>query len=371
MGRRTATLLAVVLLAICGVGAALVLEAAEGPDAVGAGAPPASATTLTTSTTTPTTERGPLGSGERVTIAFAGDMSFEGPNRARLDADPTSVLAAIAPVLGAADLAVGNLETALGSAGSPWPGKEYTFRAPERAIASLRAAGFDVVSMANNHGMDYGAEGLAASVAIARAQPDRFVIGIGADEAEAYRPFVAEVRGQRIAVIAATQVIGNSMIPAWTATAEQGGLASAKRVDRLAQEVRSARAVADTVVVFLHWGIQTETCPSGDQRSLADALAEAGADVIVGGHAHRLQGAGRLGDAFVGYGLGNFLWGAQSEASSTTGVLEVTVTGRRVDGYRWIPARIESGTPRPLLGEAAAAAVAQWDALRSCTGLAP
>ena len=63
-----------------------------------------------------------------------------------------------------------------------------------------------------------------------------------------------------------------------------------------------------------------------------------------------VQGAGRLGEALVGYGLGNFLWNAASADSATTGVLEVTVTGRRVDSYRWIPARIQSGVPRVLEG---------------------
>jgi len=135
--------------------------------------------------------------------------------------------------------------------------------------------------------------------------------------------------------------------------------------------VQAARATADTVVVFLHWGIELETCPSGDQRALAETLAAAGADVIVGGHAHRVQGAGRLGEALVGYGLGNFLWNASSAESSTTGVLEVTVTGRRVDSYRWVPARIQSGVPRALEGADATAAVATWDARRGCTGLAP
>lgn len=321
--------------------------------------------------TAPPTTRGPLGSGEAVTLAFAGDINFEGANRARLDADPASVLEPIAPVLRAADVAVGNLETALGTEGSPWPGKEFTFRAPGSAIDALRAAGFDAVSMANNHGMDYGAAGLASSLEIARAQPDHFVIGIGGDETEAYRPFVTEVRGQRIAVIGATQVLSDSMIPAWTATATQGGLASAKRVDRLVAEVEQARASADTVIVFLHWGIELETCPSGDQQALADALVAAGADVIVGGHAHRVQGAGRLGEALVGYGLGNFLWNAASADSATSGVLEVTVTGRRVDSYRWIPARIQSGVPRVLEGTDATEAVTSWDERRSCTGLAP
>ena len=353
--RRLVTLAAVVVLASGAVVGALALEASRRPDQVEATVPVSvsvadETTTSPVPASTTTTVRGVLGSGEPVTIAFAGDMNFEGVNRTRLDADPTSVLAAIAPALGAADLAVGNLETTLGTAGSPWPDKEFTFQAPATAVDALRAAGFDTVSMANNHGMDYGAAGLADSLAVARAQTDRFIIGIGGDENEAYRPFVTTVRGQRIAVIGATQVLGDSMIPAWTATPTQAGLASAKRVDRLVQEVAAARAVSDTVVVFLHWGIELETCPSSDQRALADALVAAGADLVVGGHAHRVQGAGRLGGALVAYGLGNFLWNAQSEESSTTGVLEVTVTGRRVDRYRWIPARIESGAPRPLEG---------------------
>lgn len=331
----------------------------------------APATTAAAPSTAPPTTRGPLGSGEAVTIAFAGDINFEGVNRARLDADPATVLEPIAPVLRAADVAVANFETALGTGGASWPAKEFTFQAPASAIDALRAAGLDVVSMANNHGMDYGAAGLASSLEIARAQPDHFVIGIGGDEAEAYRPFVTEVRGQRIAVIGATQVIGDSMIPAWTATPTQAGLASAKRVDRLVAEVQQARATADTVVVFLHWGVELETCPSGDQKALADALVAAGADVVVGGHAHRVQGAGRLGEALVGYGLGNFLWNAGSVESATTGVLEVTVTGRRVDSYRWLPGRIQGGVPHALEGGAAADAVQQWEDKRACTGLTP
>jgi hypothetical protein len=112
-------------------------------------------------------------------------------------------------------------------------------------------------------------------------------------------------------------------------------------------------------------------CPSRDQRSLARRLVAAGADIVVGGHAHRLQGAGRMGRALVGYGLGNFVWYGTSELSTTSGVLLVTATGRRVDGYRWVPARIVDGIPRPLTGQARASAVASWRALRGCTGLRP
>ena len=175
--------------------------------------------------------------------------------------------------------------------------------------------------------------------------------------------------GQRIAVIAATQVLDSSLIDDWTATARHPGVASAKRLARLLQAVREARAGHDTVVVFLHWGQEGATCPSPDQTRLAAELVDAGADVIVGGHAHRVQGAGRLGDALVAYGLGNFLFAAHSPAGAQTGVLEVTVTGRRVDGYRWTPGVISGGVPAPLTGSAAEEATRRWDALRGCTGL--
>ena len=153
------------------------------------------------------------------------------------------------------------------------------------------------------------------------------------------------MKGQRIAVIGATQVLDSSLIRAWTATADHGGLASAKRVDRLVAEVQGARATSDTVIVFLQWGIEKETCPSGDQQALAATLVEAGADLVVGGHAHRLQGGGRLGDAVVHYGLGNFFFKENSAEGARTGVFEVTVTGHRIDSYRWIPGRISNSAP--------------------------
>ena len=67
-----------------------------------------------------------------------------------------------------------------------------------------------------------------------------------------------------------------------------------------------------------------------------------------------MQGTGRLGKALVGYGLGNFVWYGTSELSTQTGVLLVTVDGRKVLGYRWEPARIVDGTPRPVVGRSGA-----------------
>ena len=340
---------------------------------LGDGSAPGGATTTSTAGTgagsTPGSPvRGRRGSGQAVTLAFGGDVHFEGQIRTRLQADPASVMAGVAPLLRSADLAVVNLETAVTTRGTKAPGKQYAFRAPPSAFAALRAGGVDVASMANNHGMDYGRVGLEDSLDASEAA-GLPVVGIGRNAAEAYRPFVREVKGQRIAVIGATQVLDDDLRAAWTATDSQPGLASAKEVSRLTAAVRAAREQADTVVVFLHWGTEGQTCPNDVQPVLARQLAEAGADVIVGGHAHRLQGAGRLGGAFVAYGLGNFVFYSDSGPGTQTGVLTVTVTGRDIDEYKWSPARLVGQLPRPLTGEAARTALAAWESLRGCTGL--
>jgi poly-gamma-glutamate capsule biosynthesis protein CapA/YwtB (metallophosphatase superfamily) len=305
--------------------------------------------------------------GKPVVLAFGGDVHFESTIGSELRSSPTLVLASIAPVLSRADVAVVNLETAVTTGGSA-AAKMFVFRAPPSALAALAAGGVDVASMANNHGMDFGEAGLRDSLAAAKRY--RFpVIGIGLNDSQAYRPYRTTVNGQRIAVIGATQVLDDELVSAWTAGPGKPGLASAKDVPRLLRAVRQARATSDTVVVFVHWGIELEQCPSRDQRTLAKRLVAAGADVVVGGHAHRLQGAGRLGSALVDYGLGNFVWYGTSELSTRTGVLLVTTEGRRVLGYRWEPARIVDGTPRPLTGAERRAAIASWKSLRSCTGL--
>jgi poly-gamma-glutamate capsule biosynthesis protein CapA/YwtB (metallophosphatase superfamily) len=347
--RRIAKLAALVVLALV-AGALLIARLGEAGEAAARTAPSAVA-------------KGP------VVLAFGGDIHFEGAAGTELAADPALVLSSISPVLRRADLAVVNLETAVTTGGSAVT-KQFVFRAPPSAFAALRAGGVDVASMANNHGMDFGESGLRDSVAAARRQQFP-VIGIGLDAKQAYRPFRRTINGQRIAVIGATQVLDDELISSWTAGPHKPGLASAKDVPRLLEEVRAARRTSDTVVVFLHWGVELAKCPSETQRTLAKQLVAAGADVIVGGHAHRVQGAGRLGGALVDYGLGNFVWYASSGPSTETGVLLVAVNGRRIEGYRWEPARIVDATPRPLTGTAQSAAVATWKRLRSCTGLKP
>lgn len=314
-----------------------------------------------------TSNRSRLGSGKSVTLAFGGDVHFESPIKERLARSPASVLAPIAPVLRRADIAMVNLETAITSRGTP-ASKAYVFRAPRSAFAALRAGGVDVTTVANNHGLDFGRTGLVDTLAAGR-RAGIPVVGAGRNGRQAYAPHRVTVKGQKIAIIGATQVLDDHLISAWTAGPGKMGLASAKDEPRLLRAVRAARRTSDTVVVYLHWGLELSSCPTRAQTSLARKLVNAGADVIVGSHAHVLLGAGRLKKAFVAYGLGNFVFYAFREITSQTGVLEVSVTGRRIDGYRWVPARISGGIPYPLSGDRRKQAEASWRSLRSCTDL--
>lgn len=303
-----------------------------------------------------------------VTIAFGGDVHFEGVLASRLRQDPATALGPIGQTLSAADLAMVNLETAVTDRGTPAT-KQYVFRAPATAFTALRSAGVDVATMANNHGMDYGQVGLRDSLAAARAAAFPLV-GVGENSAAAFAPYIATVRGQRIALLGATQVLDTATIPDWTATPDHPGLASAKDPAALLAAVRAARTQADTVVVYLHWGRELAQCPSADQQRLAAELAAAGADVVVGSHAHVLQGSGWLGSTYVAYGLGNFaFYAAGSGPNTSTGVLTLTLQGRSVTDATWTPARIAGGVPTPLHGPAADAATKSWESLRSCTGL--
>jgi poly-gamma-glutamate capsule biosynthesis protein CapA/YwtB (metallophosphatase superfamily) len=340
----------------------------------------AAATTSTTSTsttvplapTTPTTTRDPIrGNGQAVTFAFGGDVMFEGALRAKLLEDPNGLLASVAPVLSAADVAVVNLETAVTDGGEAVQPKKYNFRAPPVALDALKAAGIDAVSLANNHGLDFGLEGLTDTLA-AGAERQYPVIGIGNNAAEALTPYRVDIRGQRISVFGVTDVIDSPYEYDWRATDTAPGVASSKfeGLDRLVETIKQWRPESETIVVYLHWGIEREPCPSDRQREVARALTDAGADIIVGTHAHWVQGAGMFDRAFVGYGLGNFVFYNEQGEYGRSGVLQVTATGRTIDGYQWVPARILDGVATPLPpGADADAELAHWNELRGCTGL--
>jgi hypothetical protein len=344
-------------------------------------------TTLAPAASTPTASTATAARGEpgAVTFAFAGDVQFPDVQDTtdpgavstglpvladQLRANPHGVLGAIAPVLSGADIAMVNLETAVTDRGEPVAGKNYHFRSPAASFEALRAAGVDVVNMANNHALDYGPVGMDDTFA-AIASSKLPVVGIGHNAAEAFRPYRTTVNGQRVAIFGAVDWLEPALVSQWSATDTQPGLAFSIDRARLVAAIRAVRPDVDTVVAFLHWGTEETYCASPEQENLAHALIDAGADIVVGSHAHRVFGAGHLGTAFVAYGLGNFVYFREDGESGRSGVLLVTAKGRNVENYSWVPARITHGLPVPEAGDAATADVKEWENRRVCSGLSP
>jgi hypothetical protein len=377
-GHRVAVVVAVVVATALLTGACADPEPGPAPSATSAAVAPSAPP----SAATPTASPDPLTPDSPVTLAFGGDVHFEGAV-ARLLAGGDG-LAALRPVLGAADVAVVNLETAITDRGTEQP-KTYHFRTSPAALTTLQRAGVDAVSMANNHAVDYGPEGLVDTLAAQAASPIP-VVGIGRDAAQAFAPAVFTVRGTTVAVIASTQV-DDVTVHTFPATDTKPGIAGNLDDSRLLASVRAARQAYDGVVVFLHWGSDYVGCPDGAQVATATALSRAGVDVVVGGHSHRVQGAGWLGRAYVDYGLGNFVWlNTRGPADGVSGVLSVTVDpvaaratrGRTVEARASGPSVVTAGAWTPLVIGAdgvpippdAGTAARQQDAWASARGCA-
>jgi poly-gamma-glutamate synthesis protein (capsule biosynthesis protein) len=312
------------------------------------------------------------GDGQPVTMAFGGDVNFPAGSTLgdRLADDPATALGTGVPsLLSGVNLSMVNLETALtdGTCPDPQP-KSYDFFAPASAITALQAAGVTLTTEANNHGEDCGPAGLQMALT-AREQSKYTILGIGQNATEAFTPYQTAIDGEHIGIIAATQVIDDDLQVGWTATTSQPGLASAYDVADLVTAVENARKIDDTVVVFLHWGVELDACPDPLQEPLANELVRAGADVIVGSHAHVLLGGGYLGSAYVDYGLGNFAFYNTPAPTNQSGSLVITVTGRHIDGVTWRPALIVGELPVPLSGAEATEALQSWTAARTCTDL--
>ncbi len=246
----------------------------------------------------------------------------------------------------AADLTIGNLESALGDIGQPEP-KAYPFRAPPEAAESLARAGFDIVSLANNHGMDYGPDALLQGIDLLNAA-GVVPIGAGADETAAYAPHITTVNGLSLAIFGYVNVPVEWRgfdTQTWTATADAPGLAWAT-VERVEADVSAIRPEVDLVIVVLHSGYEYVDPPSPIQMDLSRAAIDAGADLVIGHHAHILQGIEFYRGGVIVYGLGNFAF--EIDGPPETAVLYAWLDAAGVREIELLPAIVQfGGQPRP------------------------
>ena len=168
----------------------------------------------------------------------------------------------------------------------------------------LQQLGADIVSLANNHVYDYGEEALLDTMdTLEQAQIPYVGAGRNLEEAEKIVYFIAN--GRKIAIVAATQ-IERSYSYTKEATKDSPGVLKTLKPDKFTEVIREAKSNSDIVIVYPHWGTEGNHSYGADQKELAEAFVSAGADVIIGGHTHCLQGVAYIEDVPVLYSLGNF-----------------------------------------------------------------
>ncbi|WP_256760067.1 CapA family protein [Cohnella sp. WQ 127256] len=268
---------------------------------------------------TPTTEYlEPEGTADTITLALVGDIlpaarvlelmkinGFDYPFRQAK------------AILEAADITAGNLEAPITKRGTPAQDKQYVFRGSEEAIPELKAAGFDFLSLANNHTLDYGWEGLSDTMD-ALDDADLKHAGSGNDDREAFSPAYIESKGITVGFVSVTRVVPEV---SWKADRNHPGVAEAYSPERAVAAIKEAKENADVVVVMVHWGVERADRPVEHQKDLAHRFVDAGADLVVGGHPHVLQGFEAYKGKWIAYSLGNFVFSTTGTKSSETGVL--------------------------------------------------
>ena len=276
-------------------------------------------------------------------LAAAGDVNLGDAVAAAIASyGPRYPWLSVAPVLRGADLATANLECAVSSRGLPVPNKPFTFRGPPSALeAAADFAGLDVLSLANNHSLDYGRPAFFDTLALVRAAGIASVGG-GQSLAAARRPAILSAGGLRLAFLGYSDINP----PGFTAGSSWPGTAPAD-TEAVATDVRAARRRADLVVVWFHWGIELDRYPGGRQQELAAAALNAGATVVLGAHPHVLQPIVRPAPGrIVAWSLGNFVFPPHSPGTDRTGVLLIKLGASGVRGHLFRPARIVGVQPR-------------------------
>ncbi|HTX92244.1 MAG TPA: CapA family protein [Anaerolineales bacterium] len=258
---------------------------------------------------------------------------------------PQVVFAGVQSVLDQADLRVGNLECSISSHGSPVH-KSYTIQAPPITAKALALGKFDLVTLANNHSMDYGIQGLADT------QNNLSLYGIesvgaGTNFSRAHMPVILEKNGLRLAFLGYVDVpVENTGFDAhtWIATQTQPGIAWADP-NQIKIDVAAAKTQADLVIVMLHSGYENVSSVMANQSREAHAAIDAGASLVIGAHPHILQGIERYHGGLIAYSLGNFVFDDYQGISNATIILHVVLTPQGVQSYDYVPVVIENGLP--------------------------
>jgi Bacterial capsule synthesis protein PGA_cap len=277
-----------------------------------------------------------------ITIAITGDLMLARSLTPQMLATQGGFpFAQTGDYLRSFDLTVGNLECVVSTLGLPIPGKQFTFEASPIGFERLQNAGFDVVSVANNHSGDYGQ---LAFIDMVYHLPGHGItpLGGGADLALAHAPVIRTVHTTTVGFLAYCEIAPNS----FAATATTPGHAWLDPT-LMRADIAALRSRVDFIIVFTHWGIEYQTLADADQQAMAHLAIDAGADLVVGAHPHVRQPSELyLGKPII-YSLGNFVFDEMPGYEESRGnVLELTLQGTHLLDWKLRGALIDgSGQP--------------------------
>ncbi len=285
-------------------------------------------------------------------LGFVGDILLNGTIGDLIEAEgPLAPWEGVRELLSSADITCGNLECAVGTTGTPIPGKTWTFRAEPATLQGLADSGLDVVSLANNHTLDFGEECLLETVDLVRAA-GLGTIGAGADEAAAREPFIREVNGVKVGILATAVTVPT---PDWAAKPDKPGIA----VDYpgwfpgIVASIQDLSQRVDVVVVYVHWGDERTPAPVQWIERVHTAMRDAGAHAIIGSHPHVLHGVRYDGSTVTAYSLGNFVFSTNPEYPDCQigAILNLTVSKGKIEAVELVPTKIVWGKTYPMEGE--------------------
>ncbi len=273
-------------------------------------------------------------------LAFVGDMNLsEGwPTTTFLDSKNGNIHECISPelieIMQDADIFMPNNEFTYSNRGSALKGKAWTFRAAPERVAILQELGADIALLANNHVYDYGAESLIDTLDTLEDANIAYV-GAGSNIQNAIQPYYYVYEDLIIAYVAASQAEKYKMTPQATNTTP--GILRCYDMTLFLKVIEQASQNADIVIANIHWGTESSNYLTESQRALARQMIDAGADAIIGSHAHVLQGMEYYNGKPIMYNLGNFWFNAMT---MYTGIyeLEVDTAAKEISGVRFVPA---------------------------------
>ncbi|MBQ8627480.1 MAG: CapA family protein [Agathobacter sp.] len=243
------------------------------------------------------------------TFCFGGDISLDedAVTTAQLDKSKNGIYDCISPelmtIMQQADIMCLNNEFTFSTNGEPMNGKAYTFRANPDRVAVLQEMGVDVVTLANNHVYDYGKQALLDTFTTLENAGIQY-FGAGKNLEEAMAPVYYEIDGKTIAFVGASRAEKYKLTP--QAKEDAPGILRCYDTELFLEVIKEADANADFVIAVVHWGTEYSTKLEDVQLTTGKEYLDAGADAIIGGHSHCLQGMEYYDGKPIVYSLGNF-----------------------------------------------------------------